>query len=89
MSVPFSVGTIWYVEEGFGTWQITAITATEVKYIAHKQECPSFLGREFPEDLKDFQSRFDSGVYKKVGRSDRRPPDHMTSVDVCGFSTCM
>ena len=89
MSVPFSVATIYYAEYGFGTWQITAITATEVKYIASSQQTPSFLGREFSMNKHDFQARLDSGVYKKVGRSGRRPPDHMKPIGVHGFSTCM
>ena len=67
MSTSFSVGTIWYAEYGFGTWQITAITATEVKYIASSYT-PSSLGREFSRefsmDIEDFQERWDSGVYK-------------------------
>ena len=70
MSVPFSVGTVWYAEDApgqraFGTWQITAITATEVKCIASSYT-PSFLGREFSMDKHDFQARLDPGVYKKA-----------------------
>ena len=50
------------------TWEISVITATEVKYIADEQQCPNFHGREFSIDIEDFQARWDSGVYKKGPR---------------------
>ena len=60
----FSEGTIWYSIEGWGTWRITAITATQLKYIAHDQQSKSLRNKEFPMDLADFRDRLDRGIYK-------------------------
>ena len=66
MPESFSVGTIWHAPEyGFGTWQITAIDANHVQYIAENQVCKSFHGGFFYLDKKDFEERWKSGTYKK------------------------
>lgn len=81
MSAPWGCGTVWYAEDGFGTWKITAMTATEVKCIAEEQETPSFHGRDFSIDTADFWERVKSGNYKQVDpRTGRRPPENWRRV---------